>query len=193
MSKTKQQPRSTVSIDTHLSKDDLKQVLIDTYHDIESGKDRKKHDAKIEWQHKMGLDRKSTAKNSVIRSVQSFWYDLFAFFKLIYVKKQDVSEDMATTGLIKLTLKLIFFILQISLIIAAIGFIVVPILNIYQSGVTITTGIFLAVFAFILSRLFRIAGFEIENIKERDYLVALFSGITSFAALIIAIIALVKE
>ena len=44
--------------------------------------------------------------------------------------------------------------------------------------------------SFIFARIFRIAVFEIDNMKDRNYLITIFSATTCFIAMIIAIIAM---
>lgn len=51
---------------------------------------------------------------------------------------------------------------------------------------------FWAIPIFLLSRIFRIAGYEIEQIKDYNYLFGLFATVTSIISVVIAIIAIVK-
>ena len=47
-----------------------------------------------------------------------------------------------------------------------------------------------AFFTFVFARLLRIAQYEIERIEDKNYVLSIFSGLVSFIALIVAIIAL---
>ncbi len=48
------------------------------------------------------------------------------------------------------------------------------------------------IIAFIFSRLFRMAGIEVEKIEDRNYLIGIFASVTSLISIVIAIIAVVK-
>lgn len=52
--------------------------------------------------------------------------------------------------------------------------------------------ILFAIFMFLFARIFRVIKFEVENIKEQSLLIGIFSTITSFVAMIVAIIALIN-
>ena len=52
--------------------------------------------------------------------------------------------------------------------------------------------ILFGILAFVFSRLFRMAGIEIDNLDDRNYLFGLFASITSLISIIIAVIAIVK-
>ena len=45
---------------------------------------------------------------------------------------------------------------------------------------------------FLLSRIFRMASYEIDRIKDYNYLFGLFATVTSIISIVIAIIAIVK-
>lgn len=47
-----------------------------------------------------------------------------------------------------------------------------------------------ALLAFMLGRIFRIAGFEIEKMKDRTYLLSILSAVTALIAMILALVAL---
>lgn len=57
---------------------------------------------------------------------------------------------------------------------------------------TIVIVLALCVIAFLMAIMLRGFANEIEREKDRDYIVAIFSGIVSFAALIISLIALIR-
>lgn len=60
--------------------------------------------------------------------------------------------------------------------------------NIFQ---LISTGVFLMLI-FLFALMFRGASNDMKQEKDRNYIIALFSGVVSFAALIVALVALVK-
>ena len=126
------------------------------------------------------------------------------FFKLIYYiifnKKQ--SNGTMTSGLLSGLIALAFNGLAIlGLIIFVCG--IVAIANIIKNCVwtselvanniaTISLMVAFVVIVGMFSLIFRAAANEMAKEKDRDYVVAVFSGIVSFAALIVALVALLK-
>ena len=64
--------------------------------------------------------------------------------------------------------------------------------NIFSNVSTLVFIALVCVLLFLLSVLFRGAANDLKSEKDRNYIVALFSGLTSFAALIVALVALIK-
>lgn len=126
------------------------------------------------------------------------------FFKLIYYiifnKKQ--SNGTMTSGLLSGLIALAFNGLAIlGLIIFICG--IVAVINIVKSCVwkpefvannlsTISLMVAFIVIVGMFSLIFRAAANEMAKEKDRNYVVAVFSGIVSFAALVVALVALLK-
>lgn len=128
----------------------------------------------------------------------------YGFFKLIYyiVFNKKQSNGTMTSGLLGGLIALAFNGLAIlGLIIFVCG--IVAVVNIVNSCVwkpefvannlaTISLMVAFAVIVGMFSLIFRAAANEMAKEKDRDYVVAVFSGIVSFAALIVALVALLK-
>ncbi len=126
------------------------------------------------------------------------------FFKLIYyiVFNKKQSNGTMTSGLLSGLIALAFNGLAIlGLIIFVCG--IVAVVNIVRSCVwqseliannvaTISLMVAFVVIVGMFSLIFRAAANEMAKEKDRDYVVAVFSGIVSFAALIVALVALLK-
>lgn len=126
------------------------------------------------------------------------------FFKLIYyiVFNKKQSNGTMTSGLLSGLIALAFNGLAIlGLIIFVCG--IVAVVNIVKSCVwkpefvannlsTISLMVAFVVIVGMFSLIFRAAANEMAKEKDRDYIVAAFSGIVSFAALIVALVALLK-
>ena len=63
---------------------------------------------------------------------------------------------------------------------------------IFNNVVTLAFMVLICILLFLISIMFRGAANDMKSEKDRNYIVALFSGIVSFAALIVALVALLK-
>ena len=128
----------------------------------------------------------------------------YGFFKLIYyiVFNKKQSNGTMTSGLLSGLIALAFNGLAIlGLIIFVCG--IVAVVKIVRSCVwksefiannlaTISLVVAFVVIVGMFSLIFRAAANEMAKEKDRDYVVAVFSGIVSFAALVVALVALLK-
>lgn len=122
------------------------------------------------------------------------------FWNIIINKNQ--SNGTATSGLLELLISFMFNALAvISLLVLILGSISAGIvilnftwsLELFFGNVTailITVIAFIVIALFVL--MFRAAANEMDKEKDRNYIVAVFSAIVSFAALIVALVALLK-
>jgi len=51
----------------------------------------------------------------------------------------------------------------------------------------------IAVVLWVFARIFRIASFEVEKIDDGNLIIAIFSGVLSFVAVVIAIVAIIVD
>ncbi len=127
------------------------------------------------------------------------------FFKaswLILTNKKD-TNGIFTTGLFSLFTSLLFK------VIAIIGFVVSPLTivfvvklfiesikagtNIFEAVLTVIVFVAVSIFVFLFMIIVWGASNEIDKEKDKNYVISVFSGIVSLAALVVAIIALFKE
>lgn len=160
--------------------------------EIKAQKEEEKRKAALaEWHNIVGYQE---YKNKI----KQFFNHLKAFIKILFLPKKYIEGDRASTILLKSVISLFFWFMQYcSLILAILLIAFVPaqylmqniaVLPWYQNVLFILFG----VLAFVFSRLFRMAGIEIDNLDDRNYLFGLFASVTSLASIIIAIIAIVK-
>ena len=115
-----------------------------------------------------------------------------------FISKKKIKGDRATTGLLKFFLAIIFDVAKFALTVwSALLVLSIPMQYIVDSItiLTIPQNILVfcfAILSFILSRLFRIASVEIENIDDKNYLFGVFASITSIVSIIVAIVSIFK-
>lgn len=148
-----------------------------------------------EWQEIIGYKEYGDGGNKFTKTFQNLRNNFVVFIHILFFKKKNAKYDVATFAVLKLLLALIFEIFKLLLYLLAIG---LPIYVIYQSinnGFVISNILILlfSLLSLIVARCIRVAQFEIENIVKREYLIGILSAITSFVAMIIALIALLIQ
>ena len=115
--------------------------------------------------------------------------DFFLFKNLLFIKAKDVKDMRATFGLMRLAVIGIFALCKWVLYLCAASMIY----GIWNNSIEIALGCMIAIVLWVFARIFRIASFEIEKIEDGNLIIAIFSGVLSFVAVIIAIVAIIVD
>lgn len=178
------------NINVDIDYDKLAKAIVSAQNQVDDDKAKeheRQHKERLKEWHKI-VHYKECSENS--GKIKVFLYNIrnaiCGFYALITFKRRNAKNDHTTFSLLQFATSSLFDVIRLLLYIIT-AFIVLaviqnnkPIWLIYGLG------------SFTFARMFRVASFEIDNMKDRQYLIAIFSAITSFLALIIAIIALFK-
>lgn len=148
--------------------------------------------ALLEWHKIIGYKENENKLKNFLNKIK-------VFLKILFLPKKHIEGDRASIILLKSFIALFFWIMKwcsLLFVIFLIG--CFPIQYIRGSISEFPWQLYsycipFAFLAFIFSRLFRMAGIEIDNLDDRNYLFGLFASITSLVSIIIAVIAIVKE
>lgn len=123
---------------------------------------------------------------------------ILAVLKILFHPKKYAKNMNAGTALVKLALQGFYKIVEwITLICAILFLAVIPLQYCIPSVVpmkwylSVVSGVW-GVTLLLLSRMFRIAAIEVDEVKDNNYLFGLFTAVTSIVSAIVSIIALVK-
>lgn len=121
-----------------------------------------------------------------------------AVLKILFRPKKYAKNMNAGTALVKLALQGFYKIVEwITLICAILFLAVIPLQYCIPSIVpmkwylSVVSGVW-GITLLLLSRMFRIAAIEVDEVKDNNYLFGLFTAVTSIVSAIVSIIALVK-
>lgn len=155
---------------------------------------QKIEETKIEWQKIIGYKEYSDDKKWFIKRLYELKNSIVMFWHLLFFKKKNAKYDVATVAILKLFLSVIFGIFKFLLYVLTIALFVSSFYS-FAEKVFAFNGLPLcyAFLSFVIARLIRIAQFEIENMKEREYLIGILSAVTSFVAMLLALLALFIE
>ena len=140
--------------------------------------------AKQEWQEIMGQKEYPENEKWLWKHIHVLRNDCVAMWKLFSFNAKNARDLRATFALMTFTLNIIFRLCKWCLYILAIAFTV----SVFLNGVGSLSYLAIAFLILGLARLCRVASFEVEEIKDGNILIALFSSGISFVALMIAII-----
>ena len=121
-----------------------------------------------------------------------------AVLKVMVFPKKYKKMLTVNTVLLRVALKSLYKIVEIILyIIAACLLLCLPLHNVISQLTNIDIGLTIALFVFsfptfLLARIFRMAGIELEDITDSNYIFGLFAALTSIVSIIVAIVALLK-
>ena len=121
-----------------------------------------------------------------------------AVLKILFRPKKYAKNMNAGAGLVRAALYAFYKLVELITLICAILFLVVIPLQYYIPSVvpmkwylSVVSGVW-SITLLLLSRMFRIAAIEVDEVKDNNYLFGLFTAVTSIVSAIVSIIALVK-
>lgn len=121
-----------------------------------------------------------------------------AVLKILLRPKKYAKNMNAGAGLVRVALYVFYKLVELIVGLCAILFIaVIPLQYCIPSAVpmkwylSVVSGVW-GITLLLLSRMFRIAAIEVDEVKDNNYLFGLFTAVTSIVSAIVSIIALVK-
>ena len=157
------------------------------YRQTEKEKEEKKRQE--EWLKTLNQKEYPSNEKWIWRKCHQIRNDFFLFKNLLFIKAKDVKDMRATFGLMRLAVIGIFALCKWVLYLCAASMIY----GIWNNSIEIALGCMIAIVLWVFARIFRIASFEIEKIEDGNLIIAIFSGVLSFVAVIIAIVAIIVD
>ena len=148
--------------------------------------DKKRQD---EWLKILNQKEYLSNEKWIWRKCHQIRNDYFLFKNLLFIKAKDVKDMRATFGLMRLAVIGIFALCKWVLYLCAASMIY----GIWNNSIEIAIGCMIAIVLWVFARIFRIASFEIEKIEDGNLIIAIFSGVLSFVAVVIAIVAIIVD
>ena len=119
----------------------------------------------------------------IIRKILLCCNKVGVFFRILFVPKNKIELFSAIDGLISTFTSMFLFVFRILLYLVTLAFLISAL-----NGSDLVFKLVGAFTLFVFAQLFRIAQYEVERIKEPNYLLALFVGILTIVSLVVSII-----
>lgn len=143
-----------------------------------------------EWQKSIGVEDFSRVKQPKRRWLERR-NSIKVFCKMCTISKKDIKGEGLTFGIIQMILELFFKLLNVVLLLVFLILFGAGLMGLLRNNFSLLSieifanFLVLGLLAFVLSRLFRIAGFEVANTNDRNYLFGLFACVTSLITIVI--------
>ncbi len=153
--------------------------------------EKEKEDKKRQEEWLRLLNQKEYPSNEkwILCKCHKFRNDFFLLKNILFIKAKDVRDMRATFGLMRLAVIGIFSLCKWVLYVCAASMIY----GVWNNTIDIALGCMFAFILWVFARIFRIASFEVEKIDDGNLIIAIFSGVLSFVAVVTAIIAIIVD
>lgn len=180
-----------------MSEDEMQHLIakaIVEAEEIKEQKNKEREEAeRNRWCELIGYKDYSSEK-LIPRVIKTAGNYIVRIIKLFTLSNKDIRGERVTTALLKLCLSSVFGVVKTVLFVLAISLLCYCIAYCYVTpGVDWIYIALNVVFAFMLlffSRVFHIAEIEVEDIKDKNYLLGFFAAVISLVSLAVAIISI---
>lgn len=149
--------------------------------------------ADAEWKRLLGYKEYDSDKKWPIRIFYELRNDIVLLYHILFFKRENAKYDIATFALLTLSLCAVFALLKVVLYLTTIAFLALVFYSAAKGNFPHGfVSLCFALLSFMIARLVRMAQFEIENMKERGLLIGILSAVTSFVAMVVALLAFLK-
>lgn len=188
-----QQKQKEITQVNELEESALTQAIVRAYQIIEKNKKEEEarlaNQAKKEWQRVIGQKEYPDNEKWFWKKIHAIRNNWNAMWSLFFFKSENVRDIRTTLGLMQLAVIGIFTICKWCLYFISLAMVYLILIN----GADVVSHLSFAFVTWMFARVFRIAVFEIEKMKDGNLLIAIFSGCISFAAMVVAIITLLVD
>lgn len=178
------------NINVDIDYDKLAKAIVIAQNQVDEDKakeqEKQKEERLKEWHeivHYKECPKNSGKMKTILYSIRNF---VWGFCVLMTFKRKNAENVSITFNLLRLVTSIMFSIIELFLYYIA----CLSIRKVVQDQ---PVWMICVLGSIIFARFFRVATFEIDNMNDRQYIIAIFSAITSFLALVIAVIALLFE
>lgn len=188
-----QQKQKEITQINEIEESALTQAIVRAYQIIEKNKKEEEvrlaNQAKKEWQRVIGQKEYPDNEKWFWKKIHTIGNNWNAMWSLFFFKSENVRDIRTTLGLMQLAVIGIFTICKWCLYFISLAMVYLILIN----GADVVSHLSFAFVTWMFARVFRIAVFEIEKMKDGNLLIAIFSGCISFAAMVVAIITLLVD
>lgn len=195
--KSKKEPPKSQTVKADIDYEKLAHAVANALIEADSMREKQREEDRKQAQERLNhvLRGKDCPTNA--GKVKRLWYKVRNWvgssWHLLWLKKKEAENIQAATALAQLALVVIFGGCQFLLYGMAIS-------HIYRLFFSLTTfqvlptvlHLLWSVASFLYAQLFRLARFEVDRLRDGEYVIALLSGVASFLAMLFTLISLFK-
>ena len=189
-------PKSTASPKT-TAKQDLEDTIVKallSYDQAKKESDKRNAEKELRDRHESLGYKDYSRRKGIVRLILIFFNRLAVFIRILFMPRDKIKGDFATTNLMKFAVSFLFS--TAKLLLWAVSFVTLlsyPLSLIIKKKKKMDlsaypTYLCIGIISFIFAQLFRIASIEIEKMKDHNYIVDVFAAVAAIVAIIISII-----
>lgn len=161
----------------------------------EKNKEQEKQELK-RWHKSIGIkDYNDDNSNFFVKKLHKIRNGFSVLFHIIFFKKKYAVSDIVTFSLLQLGASGVFSVCSLLFLLLSIYFVLMSFMIIQESKPVFNFQPIYLLWAFsifLFSRLFKIASIEVEKLNDKNYVIAIFSSMTCFFAMVFSLIALFR-
>lgn len=194
--KANNQPVISAPAPSGISADQWQHIMANAIVEAEAIKDQKKREAQeaeiAEWRNAIGL-RDYSALGTRFPKIRSAINKFFCFVKICFVSKKHIKGDRMSIALLKMFLVIFFDIMKWSFLVFSAYCMYMGIAEIISAGNILAAmpkclyAISIGMMVFIVSRMFRMAGIEVDKIEDRNFIFGLFGSVATVVSIIVTL------
>ncbi len=179
---------------TEIDYEKLAKAMVKAQQEADKQKEIEIKEAKIKQQEEIIAKRKeilkekdfSDIKCKFCRVIRTFFNTLRVYKNIMFLSKENIKYFSAVDSLINSVNALLFRIFRMALYLVSL---LAIILIFFKMNMIVC--IVVAFVSFTIAQLIRIAENEVENMTEREYAMAIFSGLISVMSLIVSVVSII--
>ncbi len=181
----------------NMSQADMQNLIVSSlleYDKAKAEREKKTEESDLQARRDLVGYKDYSNRGFISRVFLTFLNRFAVFIRILFMPKEKIKGDYATTGLMKFAVSIIFTAVKWILWIVSLVFIasyplsiIIP--NIHNINPAMYPAyIGFGVLAFIFAQLFRVASIEIEKMKDHNYIVDIFAAVAAIVAIIVSLI-----
>lgn len=156
---------------------------------------KQKEQENKEWNETLGYKIYPEDETGIKKVLHSLRNSIVVCWNSFNLNPRKIKDDTVVFLLMQSVVSLFFSVLKIILYLGSALFLLLFVLSFIPDYAWPIShkimSLLISIFLFIYGRMFRLAACEIDNMTDRQYVVGIFSGLSAFLALIVAIISLI--
>lgn len=156
---------------------------------------KQKEQENKEWNETMGYKIYPEDETGIKKVFHSILNSIVVCWNTFNLNPRKIKDDTVVFLLMQSVVSSFFSVLKIILYLGAALFLLLFVLSFFPDYAWSIShkilSLVICIFLFIYGKMFRLAALEIDNMTDRQYVVGIFSGLSAFLALIVAIISLI--
>lgn len=194
--KVNNQPVVSVPVSSGISTEQWQHIMANAIVEAEEIKEQRKREAQeaeiAEWRRAIGV-KDYSVPGEKLPKIKTAANNFICFLKICFIPKKHIKGDRMSIALLKMFLVIFFDIMKWSFLVFSAYCVYTGIAEIISAGNILAAmpkclyAISIGMMVFIVSRMFRMAGIEVDKIEDRNFIFGLFGSVATVVSIIVTL------